>query len=140
MTALVRLARRRDLDRAARRSAARAAIVMPASGSLPHARYAKASSSGPMTRPAARCTLHSVSWLPPSLASPGPEKVAVDGSIDSYLRWLVACQNVRRAYRRWLTCDTRQRRLAFDRYLAALEEHAASMHSYWTERLHALAG
>jgi hypothetical protein len=69
-----------------------------------------------------------------------PQRVATNGSIDSYVRWLEACEHLRRAYKRWLTCEMPQRRLAFDGYLRALdrEEHAASIHWYWAERLQAL--
>jgi hypothetical protein len=76
----------------------------------------------------------------PPLVSDAPAKVAADGFIDSYVRWREACEHLRAAYRRWVTSAPPQRRLAFDGYLLALdrEEHAASMHSYWTDRVHAL--
>jgi hypothetical protein len=86
-----------------------------------------------------------VPWLakltPSALASPAPQTVATGGFIHSYVRWRVACEHVSRAHRHWLTSEPAQRCLAFKGYLVALdrEEHAARMHSYWTERFHAAA-
>jgi hypothetical protein len=76
----------------------------------------------------------------PVPASDAPAKVAADGFIDSYVRWREASEHLSLAYTRWAKCEPSQRRLEFNGYLLALdrEEFAASMHSYWTERLHAL--
>jgi hypothetical protein len=87
-------------------------------------------------------TLGRVLWLAKLTSPSAPREVAADGSIDSYVRWLAACEHVRRAYRRWRTSAPLERRLAFEAYLIALEreEHAAVIHAYWTEQLDAPAG
>jgi hypothetical protein len=63
----------------------------------------------------------------------------VDKFLDSRIRWLEACEDVRSAYERWRTCDAPERDLAFATYHAALdrEDHAARVHSLRTARLRA---
>ena len=67
--------------------------------------------------------------------------VLVDDFMESYVSWREACEDVRRAYRRWLESTPHQRHLGFATYRAALdrEEHAAGVHSQTAERLAAVA-
>ena len=69
------------------------------------------------------------------------ERSLADEFIDSWVCWREACGDVGSAYDRWATCNGSQRLLAFESYRAALdrEEHAARVHSFWTERLQAAA-
>jgi hypothetical protein len=50
---------------------------------------------------------------------------------DSYVRWRKACEEVRLAYERWRTPESRDSGLTFAAYRAALdrEEHAARVHA-----------
>jgi hypothetical protein len=63
-----------------------------------------------------------------------------DGFVESWVSWREASDDVRIAYRWWSECARPQRALAFAGYRAALdrEQHAASIHSDWTERVGAL--
>jgi hypothetical protein len=63
-----------------------------------------------------------------------------DGFVDSWVSWREASEDVRAAYRWWSECAGPQRALAFAGYRAALdrEQHAASTHSDWAERVRAL--
>jgi hypothetical protein len=60
-----------------------------------------------------------------------------DAFLDSWVSWRESCEDVRGAYRRWRECPGPQRALAFAGYRAALdrEQHAASIHSGWAERI-----
>ena len=64
-----------------------------------------------------------------------------DGFVDSWVSWREASEDVRAAYRWWSDCARPQRALAFAGYRAALdrEQHAASVHSDWAQRVRALA-
>jgi hypothetical protein len=64
----------------------------------------------------------------------------VDRFIESYVRWREACEDVGSAYEGWAGCETAERDLGFESYLAALdrEEHAAGVHSDWAQRLRAV--
>ena len=61
----------------------------------------------------------------------------VDAFLDSYIRWREACEDVWSTYRQWAECAPQQRRLGFAAYQSALdrEEHAASLHCQWAERV-----
>ena len=63
-----------------------------------------------------------------------------DAFVDSRVSWREASEDVRAAYRWWTECARPQRGLAFAAYRAALdrEQHAASIHSDWAERVRAL--
>ena len=63
-----------------------------------------------------------------------------DAFVDSWVSWREASEDVRIAYRWWSECARPQRALAFASYRAALdrEQHAASVHSDWAERIRAL--
>jgi hypothetical protein len=60
--------------------------------------------------------------------------------LDSWMSWREASEDVRTAYRWWSECAMRHRGLAFEMYRVALdrEQHAASIHSDWAERVRAL--
>ena len=62
-----------------------------------------------------------------------------DEFLDSWVCWREACEDVRSAYERWGKCEAPQRGFAFASYRAALdrEDHAARVHSAWTDRLRA---
>jgi hypothetical protein len=62
-----------------------------------------------------------------------------DAFVESWLVWREASADVRTAYRRWSESARPQRALAFAGYRAALdrEQHAASIHSDWAERVRA---
>jgi hypothetical protein len=64
-----------------------------------------------------------------------------DEFLDSWVHWREACEDAHSAYECWKTCEPPQRGIAFASYGAALdrEEHAARIHSDWTERLRASA-
>lgn len=66
---------------------------------------------------------------------------SADEFVETYVCWREACEDVRRAYGRWMNCEPRERGLRFAAYSAALEreEHASGIHSDWAERLGALA-
>ena len=59
--------------------------------------------------------------------------------LESYIYWAEACQDVRRAYRRWQDSKEPGRGIEFSLYSAVLdhEEYAAAIHSFRTARLHA---
>jgi hypothetical protein len=61
----------------------------------------------------------------------------VDEFLDSWVCWRETCEDVRSAYERWEKSESPERELRFVSYGAALdrEEHAARIHSDWTERL-----
>jgi hypothetical protein len=63
-----------------------------------------------------------------------------DGFVDSWVSWREASEDVRAAYRWWSECARPRRALAFAGYRAALdrEQHAASIHSDWAQRVRAL--
>jgi hypothetical protein len=63
-----------------------------------------------------------------------------DGFVESWVWWREATEDVRIAYRWWSECARPQRAVAFAGYRAALdrEQHAASIHSDWAERVRAL--
>ena len=63
-----------------------------------------------------------------------------DAFVDSWVSWREASEDVRTAYRWWSECPPRRRALAFVGYRAALdrEQHAASIHSDWAQRVRAL--
>ncbi len=63
----------------------------------------------------------------------------VDDFVHSWVCWREACDDVRSAYEHWGNCDEPERGLAFASYRAALdrEDHAALVHSVWTDRLRA---
>jgi hypothetical protein len=67
------------------------------------------------------------------------QPLLADEFLDSWVSWREACEDVRSAYERWGKCETPQRGLAFACYRAALdrEDHAATVHSVWTDRLNA---
>jgi hypothetical protein len=73
-----------------------------------------------------------VSWVRRSASA--------DAFVDSWVSWREASEDVRVAYRRWSECARPQRALAFACYRAALdrEQHAASIHSDWAERVRAM--
>jgi len=60
-----------------------------------------------------------------------PRSAFADEFLESYVCWREACEDVRDAYRRWATCQPKDRRMGFATYRAALEreEHASSIHS-----------
>jgi hypothetical protein len=60
--------------------------------------------------------------------------------LESWLSWRQASEDVRTAYRRWSECARPQRALAFADYRDALdrEQHAASIHSDWAQRVRTL--
>jgi hypothetical protein len=60
-----------------------------------------------------------------------------DEFLESYVRWREASEEVRTAHEHWRTCEPHHRRVAFERYRAALdgEDYAARIHCDWTERL-----
>ena len=55
----------------------------------------------------------------------------VDGLIDAYVDWRVACDRVNEAYRSWALEMGPGNRVAFGRYMAALdgEEYAAEVYA-----------
>lgn len=61
----------------------------------------------------------------------------VDEFLESWVCWRETCADVRCAYERWEESEPPERELRFVSYGAALdrEEHAARIHSDWTERL-----
>jgi hypothetical protein len=61
----------------------------------------------------------------------------VDAFIESYVEWREECNDLRRAYRRWVASAWPDRDLAFGAYRAALdrEEKAASVHQLISRRL-----
>jgi hypothetical protein len=63
-----------------------------------------------------------------------------DAFVDSWVSWREASEDVGTAYRWWSECARSQRALAFAGYRAALdrEQHAASIHSDWAQRVRAL--
>jgi hypothetical protein len=65
----------------------------------------------------------------------------VYASLESYLSWREACENVWSAYRGRLGCQPQQRPLGFAAYQSALdrEERAARIHCEWAARADALA-
>ena len=62
-----------------------------------------------------------------------------DAFVDSWVSWREASEDVRTAYRWWNESAGRHRGLAFERYRVALdrEQHAASIHSHWAQRVRA---
>jgi hypothetical protein len=75
-----------------------------------------------------------------SRAAEGRRSALADAFVDSWVSWRESCEEVRNAYRWWTECPRPQRALAFAGYRAALdrEQHAASIHSDWAERIRAL--
>jgi hypothetical protein len=63
-----------------------------------------------------------------------------DAFVESWVSWREASEDVRTAYWWWSECARPRRALAFAGYRAALdrEQHAASIHSDWAERVGAL--
>ena len=63
----------------------------------------------------------------------------VQESLESYIYWTEACEDVRMAYRRWQDSKEPARAIEFSLYSAALdhEEYAAAIHSSRTARLSA---
>jgi hypothetical protein len=63
-----------------------------------------------------------------------------DEFLESYVSWRETCEAVSSSYQWWGTCAARQRDLAFESYLAALdrEEIAAQVHADRAERVRAL--
>jgi hypothetical protein len=70
-----------------------------------------------------------------------PASALVDEFLDSWVRWRETCEDVRSSYQSWRECEPPHRELAFVSYGMALdrEEHAARIHSDWTERLRVAA-
>jgi hypothetical protein len=62
-----------------------------------------------------------------------------DAFVDSWVSWREASEDVRTAYRWWNESAGRHRGLAFERYRVALdcEQHAASIHAHWVQRVRA---
>jgi hypothetical protein len=88
-----------------------------------------------------------MSWVPRGARSRVQPEAATkrrsalaDAFVDSWVSWREANEDVRIAYRWWSECARPQRALAFASYRAALdrEQHAASVHSDWAERVRAL--
>jgi len=87
-----------------------------------------------------------MSWSTRAIRSQGHRRGATarrsalaDAFVDSWLAWREASEDVRTAYRSWSESARPQRALAFAGYRAALdrEQHAASIHSDWAERVRA---
>jgi hypothetical protein len=79
-----------------------------------------------------------MSWVARRSSTDRPS--LADDFLESYVSWRESCEAVGTSYQWWRTCDTPQRGLAFESYLAALdrEEIAAQIHSDRSERLRAL--
>ena len=62
-----------------------------------------------------------------------------DAFVDSWVSWREASEDVRSAYRLWNESPVRHRGLAFELYRIAVdrEQHAASIHSHWAQRVRA---
>jgi hypothetical protein len=60
-----------------------------------------------------------------------------DEFLNSYVCWREACEDVRRAHRRWVRSTRRQRALAFAAYCAALdrEEYASRVYAQCALRI-----
>jgi hypothetical protein len=58
------------------------------------------------------------------------ELALLDASLDSYVGWRAACDDVWSAYRAWLECDSAEGGLRFAAYQSALdrEEYTAVIH------------
>lgn len=70
---------------------------------------------------------------------PSPVSTLIDAAMDSYVDWREESAAAALAYRRWRDAVSRERDVAFDEYLAALdrEEQAASEYQRMIERVEA---
>jgi hypothetical protein len=71
-----------------------------------------------------------------------PDPSVTDEFLESYVCWREASAEVRTAHGHWMKCEPHRRRVAFERYRAALdwEEHAARVYSDRAEQLSTLGG
>ena len=62
----------------------------------------------------------------------------LDAQLESYVNWRAESRSVAESYRKWRHATDTQRRIAFDRYVAALdrEEVAAGDYRRATELVH----
>jgi hypothetical protein len=76
-------------------------------------------------------------WRDQPHAATERRSALADAFVDSWVSWREASADVRAAYGWWSQCARSQRALAFAGYRAALdrEQHAATVHSDWAERV-----
>jgi hypothetical protein len=76
-----------------------------------------------------------MTWVAKRVSAHRPS--LADDFLASYVTWRDSCEAVRTSYEAWRTCAAAQRSLAFDSYVAALdqEEIAAQIHADRSARL-----